>query len=300
MLIGFIGTGKMGSRMVERLLDKKHNVIVYARHPKSSSGLNKRGALVTNDYAEFASRLGKKKIIFLMVPHGKPVDDVLQGISKFLSQGDIVIDGGNSFFKDTIRRGKKPSKKEVHYLDAGISGGLEGARNGASIMVGGNKKAFKAVERLFRDMAVKNGYALMGGSGAGHFVKMIHNGIEYAWLQSAGEGFGMLEKSNYNLDMREVTKVYSHGSVIRGWLMDLLYDAFRKDPGLKKQSGVIGGGSTGTWNLKTAREMRLRFKTLEVAMAARKNSFRKPDFSTKVVAVLRHGFGGHDAPKKSI
>tara|TARA_Y100000310_G_scaffold57396_1_gene52592 strand:- start:3906 stop:4802 length:897 start_codon:yes stop_codon:yes gene_type:complete len=298
MKIGFIGLGKMGSRMVERLLEKKHKVVLYARHPKSMKPLMRKGATGTETYKEFSDELGKKKIIFLMVTHGKAVDQVLKSLQPFLKRGDIIVDGGNSFWKNSVKRGKKLAKKGIHYLDAGVSGGLDGARNGASVMVGGSKSVFKKTEPIFKALAMKNGYGYMGKSGAGHFVKMIHNGIEYSLMQAYGEGYKLLEKSKYNLDMREVTKVYQNGSVIRSWLVDLLADAFKKDPKLRKQSGIIGGGSTGTWTLQSAKELKVKMPMLEHAMKARKSSFKKPDFSTKVAAVLRFGFGGHIPPKK--
>ena len=298
MKIGFIGLGRMGGRMVSLLLEKKHKVVLYARHPKSMNPFIKKSAIGTKSFEEFSKKLGKEKIALLMVPHGNPTDEVIAGIEPFFSKGDIIIDGGNSYYKDSIERGKTLAKKGIYFLDVGTSGGLLGAMNGASIMVGGNKKAFKKAEPIFKSLAMKNGYEYMGHSGAGHFVKMVHNGIEYAWLQSLGEGFRILEKSDYNLDLRKVTKIYKNGSVIRSWLMDLLYDAMQKDPKLKKQSGVVGGGSTGNWTLKTAKEMNLAFETLEVAMNAREKSFKNPDFSGKVVAALRFGFGGHIPPKK--
>ncbi|MCR4335583.1 MAG: decarboxylating 6-phosphogluconate dehydrogenase [archaeon] len=298
MKIGFIGLGKMGSRMVERLLEKKHKIVLYARHPKAMNPLVKKGAVGTQTYEEFASALGKTKIIFIMVTHGKPVDEVLKSLQPFLKKGDIVVDGGNSFWKNSVKRGKILANKGIHFLDAGVSGGLEGARNGASVMVGGEKSAFKKVEPVFKDLAVKNGYGYMGKSGAGHFVKMVHNGIEYSLMQAYGEGYKVLEKSKYNLDMREVTKVYQNGSVIRSWLIDLLADAFKKDSKLRRQSGVVGGGSTGTWTLQSAKELNVKMPMLETAMKARKSSFKQQGFDTKVVSALRFGFGGHIPPKK--
>ena len=298
MKVGFIGLGKMGGRMAERLLEKKFKVIVYARHPASMKPLVRKGAQASSSYKDFCAKLGKNRKIFIMVTHGKAVDGVIKGLKPFLAKGDIIIDGGNSFYKDSIRRGKSLAKKKVEFLDAGVSGGLQGARNGASVMAGGTKSAFKKAEPIFRALAVKNGYAYMGKSGAGHFVKMAHNGIEYALLQSYGEGFQMLEKSPFKLNLRGVAKVYRNGSVIRGWLMDLLAEALEKDVKLKRFSGKVGGGSTGTWALKTAGEMRIKAPMLEAALRARKNSAKKPDFSTKVVSALRFGFGGHLEPGK--
>ncbi|MCR4368750.1 MAG: decarboxylating 6-phosphogluconate dehydrogenase [archaeon] len=298
MKIGFIGLGKMGSRMCLRLLEKKHKLVLYARHPSSMNLLVEKGATGTQNYAEFAKKLGKNKIILLMVPHGSAVDEVLSSLLPFLQKGDIIIDAGNSHYKDSIKRGKELASKGIDFLDAGTSGGLEGARNGASIMVGGSKSTFKKCEPIFKALAVKNGYGYMGQGGCGHFVKMVHNGMEYSLMQSYGEGYELLAKGPYKLDLREVTRVYKNGSVIRSWLVDLLSDALKKDPELKSQSGIVGGGSTGSWTLEAAREFDSKMPMLELAMDARQESFKKQGFATKVVAALRFGFGGHEAPKK--
>ncbi len=298
MRIGFIGLGKMGSRMAERLLEKGFEVVLFARHPNSMKPLVAIGAIGANSYKEFAQKLLGQKIIFLMVTHGKPVDEVTSGLLPFLNAGDIVIDGGNSFYKDSIKRSVKLAKKGVYFLDAGISGGLDGARSGASIMVGGDIEGFKIAEPLFHALAIENGYAYLGPSGAGHFVKMVHNGIEYSLLQAYGEGYALLEKSKYKLDLRKVTRVYQNGSVIRSWLVDLLARTLEFDPKLLKFDGKVGGGDTGKWTLQSAKQYRLKMPILNEAMKARKRSAKKADFSTKVVAALRYQFGGHEEPKK--
>jgi len=296
--IGFIGLGRMGSRMAERLLKKRHKLVLYARDQKSLKPFEKKGAVATKSYAEFAEKLGNHKIIFIMVPQGRAVNDVIKKLFPFLFRGDIIIDGGNSFYKDSMSRAKKLAKKGVSFLDVGISGGLDGAKKGASIMVGGKKSAFKKTERLFKDLAVKNGYAWVGESGAGHFVKMIHNGIEYSLLQSYAEGYALLEKSRFNIDLLEVTRVYMNGSVIRSWLINLLALALKKDPKLKSQTGIIGGGTTGKWALNAAKEYKFKMPMLKYALIARKRSHKNQDFSSKVVSALRLEFGGHLPPKK--
>jgi 6-phosphogluconate dehydrogenase len=207
--------------------------------------------------------------------------------------GDIVIDGGNSYYEDSIRRYKVLKKLGVSFLDMGTSGGLIGARTGASLMIGGERKTFKKVEKLFLDLAMKDGYAYLGPSGAGHFVKTVHNGVEYALLEAYGEGFGVLEKSKYNLDMKEVSKVWAHGSVIRSWIMDLAHEAFQKNPKLNKVPGVIGGGTTGKWALKISKKMKADSHTLEHALKRRKVSKRKQNFASKFIAEMRNKFGGH-------
>ncbi len=298
MRIGFIGLGKMGSRMASRLLEKGFEVVVYARSQEAMKEITAKGAIGSLSYRGFCEKLPQKKIIMLMVTHGKPVDEVIAGLKPFLSQGDIIIDGGNSFYRDSVKRAKGLSRKGIYFLDAGTSGGLEGAASGASLMVGGERKAFNEAEPVFKALAIENGYAYLGPSGAGHFVKMVHNGMEYSLLQSYGEGYKLLAKSKYRLDLREVTKVYQNGSVIRGWLVDLLRRALEKDPKLSRVSGKVGGGETGKWALQAAKEHKMKMPILNEAMKARKRSFKKPDFSTKVVAALRYQFGGHEEPKK--
>jgi 6-phosphogluconate dehydrogenase len=296
MKIGFIGLGKMGSRMVERLLLHGFEVVVYARNPLSMKPLAEKGAIETFSYQDFCSKLPEKKIIFIMVTHGKPVDEVISNLTPYIGKGDILIDSGNSFYEDSIARAKKLQENGIRFLDVGISGGLEGAINGSSIMVGGDKDVFDEVEPVFKALAVKDGYALLGPVGAGHFAKMVHNGIEYCFLQALGEGYMLLEKSDFKFDLREVTKVYKNGSVIRSWLVDLLARSLKEDPELLKFEGRIGGGETGKWTILTAKKHGLKLPSLEVALKARKKSMKKPDFSSKVVSALRHEFGGHQEP----
>jgi 6-phosphogluconate dehydrogenase len=296
MRIGFIGLGKMGSRMVERLLLQGFEVVVYARNPLSMKPLSEKGAIESFSYQDFCSKLPEKKIVFIMVTHGKPVDEVISNLLPYIKKGDIIVDSGNSFYEDSIARAKRLQKKGIKFLDAGISGGLEGAINGSSIMVGGDKDAFNEVEPVFKALAVQDGYELLGPVGAGHFVKMVHNGIEYCFLQALGEGYLLLEKSNFKFDLRKVTKVYKNGSVIRSWLVDLLARSLQNDPKLLRFEGHIGGGDTGKWTILTAKKYGLKLPSLEVALKARKKSMAKPDFSSKVVSALRHEFGGHQEP----
>ncbi len=297
MKIGFIGLGKMGAGMVARLLDKKIGVVVFDVNEKAVRTAVKNGAYGSKNLADLAKKLPEQKIIWLMVPHSA-VDSVVNELVKNLSRGDIIIDGGNSFYKDSVRRAKELQKKRIHFLDAGVSGGLQGARNGASIMVGGEKKIFRKAEPIFKSLAVENGYEYFGRAGAGHFVKMAHNGIEYALLQSYGEGYKLVEASEFKLDSRKVTKVWRNGSVIRSWILDLAQDAFDKDAKLKKVSGIVCGGSTGQWTVDTAKKLKTEVPLIELALKLRYNSRKNPDFASKVVAVLRKEFGGHKIPAK--
>lgn len=298
MTIGFIGLGRMGSLMVSRLLTKNIRVIAFDIDNGAARAVVKRGAKGAESIKEIAQQLQRPRMVWIMVPHGKPLDAVILELAPHLSRGDSIIDGGNSYYKDSIRRADRLKRRGIHFLDVGVSGGLEGAKKGSSLMVGGEKKTYKAAEPIFKALAQKNGYSYMGKSGAGHFVKMVHNGIEYALLQSYGEGYKMLERSPFRPDLREVTKVWRNGSVIRSWLLDLAQDAFDKDPKLQKVSGIVCGGSTGKWTVKTAKELKTNVPVIAVSLKLRYQSRKNPDFSSKVVAVLRRGFGGHTIPKK--
>jgi len=283
----------MGHNMALNLVDNKHRVVVYNRSPEPTRRIARKGAIGSYSYEEFCEKLGKKKVILMMVPAGKPVDVVLKGIIPNLSRGDVIIDGGNSYYEDSIRRYKMLKKKGISYLDMGTSGGLAGARHGASLMIGGDKKVFKKVEGLFRDLATKNGYGYMGESGAGHFVKIVHNGIEYGMLEAYGEGFEILYESKYKLDFEKVARVWANGSVIRSWLMELSEEAFRKNPKLKGVKGIIGGGETGRWAHKIAQKEKVEDRILRHALKRRRESHKRQDFSTKFIVEMRNKFGGH-------
>lgn len=305
MKIGFIGLGKMGQAMVEHLLEGEIEVVVYNRTPEKVRQLNSKYANNNNLIAcfslkEFIAGLESPRIIWLMVEHGNAVDDVIQKLLKNgLTKDDIVIDGGNSFYKDSVKRYQYLREKGIHFLDVGTSGGLEGARNGACLMVGGDRKIFERVLAFLQIFAGKTGdVTYFGPTGAGHFVKMVHNGVEYGMLQAIGEGFEMLNKSHYKPDLQAVAVNWSKGSVVRGWLVDLLVKAFRDYPDLEQIDGVIGGGSTGEWTLATAQELNMDVPVIKASMEARKKSQKKPTFSGKVVAALRNEFGGHDIVKK--
>lgn len=305
MKIGFIGLGKMGQTMVEHLLEGEIEVVVYNRTQEKVRQLKSKNAqneklTACFSLKEFIAGLESPRIIWLMVEHGNAVDDVIQKLLKNgLTKDDIVIDGGNSFYKDSVKRYQYLREKGIHFLDVGTSGGLEGARNGACLMVGGDRKIFERVLAFLQALAGKTGdVTYFGEAGAGHFVKMVHNGVEYGMLQAIGEGFEMLNTSLYKPDLQAVAVNWSKGSVVRGWLMELLVKAFGDYPDLEQIDGVIGGGSTGKWTLATAQELNMDVPVIKASMEARKKSQKKPTFSGKVVAALRNEFGGHDIVKK--
>ena len=298
MKIGFIGLGRMGYNMVLNLLDRKHQVVVHNRSIEPIKEIAKNGAIPAFTVEELIKKLSKPKIIWLMVTAGKPVDDMIAKLLPYLEKNDILIDGGNSNFIDTVRRHKKLKKLRINYLDCGTSGGLKGARYGACLTIGGDKKVFKKLENLFKDLATRNGYLYTGPSGSGHFVKVVHNGIEYVMLEALGEGYDVLNAGPYNLNYKEIADVWSHGSIIRSYLTEIAVEAFKKDPKLKKIRGIVGGGETGTWVVQYAKKWKVPVPALETALKMRKMSGKKERFSGKVIAALRNEFGGHEVVRK--
>lgn len=317
--IGFIGLGRMGRNMALHLLEQGMNVVAYNRTSAVTDAFADEvesilssllpheaesfGALTTVDrLQDMIQELSQPRCILLMVKAGSPVDDVISELSSVgLARDDILIDAGNSFYEDTKRRYAMLQEQGIHYIDCGTSGGLEGARSGACLMIGGEESIVESLDDLWNALAGKNtttkqslgGWAYVGPSGAGHFVKMVHNAIEYGMNQAIGEGFAMLEKSSYGFDLVNIADLFRHGSVIRGWLIELLHRALLKDPRLEYYQGIVGGGETGQWALETAKSLNVPYAVLEQAIIARERSQTKPDFSTKVVSALRYEYGGH-------
>ncbi|HLG23860.1 MAG TPA: decarboxylating 6-phosphogluconate dehydrogenase [Candidatus Nanoarchaeia archaeon] len=299
MKIGFIGLGRMGFNIVLNLKSKKVDVVAHNRSPEPVDEIKKKGVSVAYSVDELMKKLPAQKIVWIMVTAGKPVDAVIEELLPCLKKGDIVVDGGNSFYKDSVRRYEYLRKKGINFIDIGTSGGLKGARYGACLTIGGDEKIFRKIEPVCRAMSQKDGYAYVGKSGAGHFVKMVHNGIEYALLESYGEGYELLLNGPYkNLDFEKISKTWKNGSVIRSWLVELAEDAFKKDPKLSKIEGVIGGGETGRWTIETAKEFGTDVSMIELSLEQRKKSQANPRFAGKVVAALRNEFGGHAVIKK--
>ena len=300
MKLGFIGLGKMGANMVENLLDHEHEVVAYDLSRVAVERLAGKGAFPAVSLEDIAGQLAHPRIIWLMVPSGAPVDATLDMLLPMLEKGDVVIDGGNSNYHDTMRRSRALSVKGIHFMDVGTSGGLEGARSGACMMVGGHRDVFELLVPVFKDLCVPGGYGYMGTSGAGHFAKMVHNGVEYGMMQAIGEGFDILENSGYSFDHHEVAKVWANGSVIRGWLMDLVVRAFERDGELGYLSGEIADSGEGKWTIETALDQGVSIPVIANALFRRYRSRSKDNFSDKVVAALRHEFGGHGfTPPKS-
>lgn len=283
----------MGFNLALNMLEKGHRVIAYNRSPEKTGKAVAAGAAGAYSLAELVEKLAPPRAIWLMVPAGAPVDETLEKLAPFLSPGDTLIDGGNSDYRDTLRRAKEWQKKNINFVDVGTSGGTEGARHGACLMAGAGGEIFARLEPLFKDISVPNGYIHAGPPGSGHFVKMVHNGIEYGMLQAIGEGFEILERGQFNLNFQAVARVWNHGSVIRGWLMELTEKAFAGDPRLDKIKGVMHSSGEGLWTAETALALGVPAPVITTSVFMRFRSEQEDSFAGKVVAALRNQFGGH-------
>ncbi|MFX3673604.1 MAG: phosphogluconate dehydrogenase (NAD(+)-dependent, decarboxylating) [Paenisporosarcina sp.] len=296
MKVGLIGLGKMGLNLGKNLIDNKHDVVAFDVNSDAVEEMKKYGVEGATSLEELVTSLTIPRILWVMVPH-TVVDSVLQEISPFLESGDIVIEAGNSHYKESIRRYGKLKESGVHYMDAGTSGGTEGARQGACYMIGGDPEAWEIVETLFKDTSVENGYLYAGKSGSGHFLKMVHNGIEYGMMAAIGEGFELLEKSDFDYDYEKVARVWNNGSVIRSWLMELTENAFSKDAKLDKIKGIMHSSGEGKWTVETALDLQTATPVIAMALLMRYRSLDNDTFTGKVVAALRNEFGGHAVEK---
>lgn len=293
MDIGVVGLGRMGSRLASQLINTGYSVIGYdSSEVVLNSNLGVRKAVSLQD---MVAQLIPRRLIFLIVP-AETVDDTLDGIAPYLNTKDTIIDAGNSFYKDSVRHAEELKTKGIFYLDSGTSGGLEGALNGASFTVGGEKEAFGFALPVFTAMAAKDGVYYVGKSGTGHFVKMIHNAIEYGILQAYAEGFGLL-KTEAGIDLAQISKAWEHGSVIRSWLLELITKCVQKNSDLPAYNGKIGGGESGKWAIEEALKRGVNFPSIIAAYEARATSVQCPSFSSKLIAALREEFGGHKQPK---
>lgn len=293
MQIGIIGLGKMGYNLMLNIMEHQHKAVVFDVNAEAVEKAAADGAQGAESIAELVKKLNAPRVIWMMVPAGELTESVIEEVSQSLEAGDILIDGGNSNYKDTIRRAKQLLEQGVHYLDVGTSGGTSGARDGACTMIGGDKEAFASVEQLFHDICVENGYLHAGESGSGHFLKMVHNGVEYGMMQSIAEGFELLEKSAYDFDFEKVARVWNNGSVVRSWLMELTENAFAKDARLEGLKGIMHSSGEGKWTLETALDLQTATPVIALSLLMRYRSLEENTFSGKVVAALRNEFGGH-------
>ncbi len=299
--IGIVGLGKMGGNLARRLMEKGWQGVGYNRSAEKTNELASEGMIPAFSLKELVEKLPKDKIIWLMLPAGETVDHALfdkEGLVTLTKRGGIIIDGGNSYYKDTVLRYKKVVKKGIHYMDVGTSGGPGGARNGACLMVGGEKIIFEKLKPLFQDVAKDDAFNLFGTAGAGHFVKMVHNGIEYGMMQAIAEGFTILKKSGFKLNLTDIAEIYNNGSVIESRLIKWMKKAFElRGENLADVSGTVRHTGEGEWTVKTAKEMKLKAKIIEDALNFRKQSEKKPDYTGKLLSALREQFGGHSVKK---
>jgi 6-phosphogluconate dehydrogenase len=293
MQLAMVGLGKMGANMTSRLLLDKHQVVAFDFSAEAVARAVSEGATGASSLADLVAKLSAPKVVWIMVPAGKPTDDTITSLLEHLGPGDVIIDGGNSNFRESQARCKLAKAKGVDFVDAGTSGGVWGLKNGYCLMVGGDAAAVKKVEPIFLTLAPKDGYAYVGPSGAGHFSKMVHNGIEYGMLAAYGEGFEILEKSEFTYDLHQLAELWLHASVVRSWLLELAEIAFREDPGLKDVRGYVDDSGEGRWTVQAAIDENVPAPVITMALISRFVSRQPESFSAKVIAALRNQFGGH-------
>jgi 6-phosphogluconate dehydrogenase len=294
MELGFIGLGRMGKNMVFRLLDGKHRIVAWDRSPDPVREVEGKGATAASTPADIVLKLrDAPRAIWIMVPAGDATEQMIQVAASALKPGDTIIDGGNSYYKDSLRRASWLAERKIDFVDAGTSGGVWGLEVGYCLMVGGSESVCKRLEPLFKTLAPKDGYARVGANGAGHFTKMVHNGIEYGLMQAYAEGFEILKASPYNLDLPSISSLWNHGSVVRSWLLELAASAFEEDPNLDKVRGYVEDSGEGRWTVIEAIERAVPAPVLTLALATRFRSRQTDSFQGKVLAALRHKFGGH-------
>ena len=295
MQIAMIGLGRMGMNMAKRLLGGGHQVVVYNRTPSKTDQMVKEGAIGAYSLAEVVEKLSPPRITWIMLPAGSAVDDHIAQLKALLSPDDIIVDGGNTYYKDDIRRSDLVAEKKIRFVDAGVSGGIWGLEVGYCLMVGGEKETCQYLEPIFRTLAPEEGYLHCGAVGAGHFVKMVHNGIEYGMMQAYGEGFDILKSSPYSesMDYTAISHLWNQGSVVRSWLLELMESAFARDADLSEIEGYVEDSGEGRWTVQQAIDTGVSAPVIALSLMRRFRSQVRDSFSDKVVAALRREFGGH-------
>ncbi len=293
MQLGMIGLGRMGAGMTQRLLQGGHQVMVFDRSPETVKALASKGATGTSSLEDLGQKLKAPRVFWMMIPAGAAVDDTIQRLQDTVSPGDVIVDGGNSNYKDSIRRAEDLRTKQIEFLDVGVSGGIWGLKVGFNLMVGGNQAVFEQVQPIFKTLAPPDGYAYVGASGAGHYSKMVHNGIEYSLLQGYAEGFEILKAAPYGFDLAQLARLWNHGSVIRSWLLELAQAALERDPELARIRGWVEDSGEGRWTLEEAIDHAVPAPALAMSLFVRYRSRQEDSFSAKVLAALRNEFGGH-------
>ncbi|MDO8503459.1 MAG: decarboxylating 6-phosphogluconate dehydrogenase [bacterium] len=303
MEIGYIGLGKMGLGMVQRLLEAGHKVVAWNRSREPREEAKRYGARVADTIEELVNALTKPRVVWLMLPAGEITEQHIKKVAQLLDKGDLVIDGGNSFFKDSMRRAKSLSEKGIGFMDVGTSGGPGGARAGACLMIGGQIEDFNRLKNLFQDIAAPEAYELLGNVGAGHFAKMVHNGIEYGMMEAIGEGAAVLTESEFDYDLEKVFDLYNRRSVVESRLVGWAKTALSEDPELSSVTSEIAHSGEGEWTVQTAKEQNVPIPVIEESFKVRVRSAReskenpKVVFRNKMVSALRGQFGGHAVKK---
>jgi 6-phosphogluconate dehydrogenase len=297
MQIAIVGLGRMGGNMVKRLLGGGHQVVAFDRDPAAVERLVKEGATGATSLGDIITKMTGPRAVWVMVPSGKATEDTITELAKTMSANDIIIDGGNSNFRDSIRHSTELAEKKIRFLDAGTSGGIWGLEVGYCLMVGGDKSAYDQILPALTTLAPKDGLGYFGKAGAGHFCKMVHNGIEYAMMQSYAEGFELMKATDFGYDLKQVTKVWNHGSVVRSWLLELAERAFNKDPELKELKAWVDDSGEGRWTVNEAITHAVAVPTIAAALFARFVSRQENSFAMRVLAALRNEFGGHAVKK---
>ena len=325
MQIGMIGLGRMGGNIVRRLMLQGHTTVVYDKDPKAVAAIAADGASGSDSLEQFVKKLSPPRTAWVMLPAGKITEATIDALSKLMARGDIIIDGGNTFWQDDVRRGKALKERGIHYVDVGTSGGVWGLERGYCMMIGGDKPVVDRLDPIFaalapglgdiprtagregRDPRVERGYLHAGPIGAGHFVKMVHNGIEYGLMQAYAEGFDILKNANiaalpaehrFDLDVADIAEVWRRGSVIPSWLLDLTASALAQTPSLDIYSGFVEDSGEGRWTVNAAIDEAVPAEVLTAALFARFRSRKEHTFAEKILSAMRHGFGGHKEPQQ--
>jgi 6-phosphogluconate dehydrogenase len=325
MQLGMIGLGRMGGNIVRRLMRNGHTAVVYDKDAKAVAGLTGEGALGAATLEEFVGKLEKPRTAWVMLPAGHITEATIEALAKLMQGGDVIIDGGNTFWQDDVRRGKALKERGLSYLDVGTSGGIWGIERGYCMMIGGDKEVVNRLDPIFstlapgtgdiphtpgrdgRDPRVERGYIHAGPVGAGHFVKMIHNGIEYGLMQAYAEGFDILKNANnetlpaehrFDFDIADIAEVWRRGSVIPSWLLDLTANALAESPALSNYSGFVEDSGEGRWTVNAAIDEAVPAEVLTAALFARFRSRKEHTFAEKILSAMRAGFGGHKEPPK--
>ena len=298
MQIGMIGLGKMGYNLALNLANNGHSVYGFDQSNEARISAKESGIHIVESIDRMLTSMPSPRVVWVMVPAGKSSELVIDELFQKMKADDIVIDGGNANYKDSVRRAAQADEKKMHFLDVGTSGGISGANEGACLMIGGKREIFERVEPIFKSVSIQDGYLYAGESGSGHFLKMVHNGIEYGFMQAIGEGFQVLNQSQYHFDLAKVATVWNNGSVIRSWLLELMESAFKKDARLENIRGMVASSGEAKWTVETALDLEVPVPVIALSLMMRNRSLEEDSFSAKVVAALRNEFGGHSVIRK--